>query len=116
MNSLERNEEDRLNDSRTLAAAELIKAGSEHREGELLVPETVQNRIKRVGNLVYAKIEAVDSEAIEAALAERVDEEFAGKDFLSITEKDCEKLLGIVSELGAYDLSRIRRRLPKEGV
>lgn len=115
MNALERSEEDRLNDSRALTTAELLKAGAEHREGLLMVSETVQNRIKHVGDLVYAKIEAVDSEGIEAALAGRMEKEFSGRDFLTLTNKDVERLLQIAVELGAYDVSRIRRRLPQNG-
>lgn len=111
----ERTAEDLQSDKRAATTADLIRVGAEHREGELHVPEAVQNRIKKVGDIVYAKLSATDSESIERTLAARIAEYFADRPLLDLTPKDCEVILSILRSLGAVDLGRVERRLPKEG-
>ncbi|MDQ1343503.1 MAG: hypothetical protein QG650_222, partial [Patescibacteria group bacterium] len=52
--NLERTEEDKLSESRTATAADLLRAGGEYRSGVLIISESVLGRIRRIGNLAHA--------------------------------------------------------------
>lgn len=110
---LERSDEDRLLESRIVTASELLRAGGEYRSGMLMIPETVKNRIRKIGDLAHAKIIATNSEDIEAALFFQIEKAFGTKEYHNLTSADAETLISIVRSLGATNTEKIRRRLPK---
>lgn len=114
MNHLpERSEEDRMNEERAIATAELLRAGGEFRGGIVMIPGTVRNRIRNIGDLAHAQVVVTDAQEIEKALIQKISVIFRDKEYSQITTADGEKLIEIVRSLGAASVDKIRRRLPK---
>ncbi len=107
----ERTDADRLGESRLLSESNLIKAGAELRDGFFFVPESVQNRIRKIGGLVHAKLESDQSSELMEAFRRWTESRFSGRGIKSLTRQEFVELTEKLRSLGAADLRRFERRV-----
>ena len=58
-----------------------------------MVPSSVQNRIKKVGDAVHTKIESVDESTISSLLQTWLESTFSGRSFGSLGSEDFKRII-----------------------